>query len=1313
MHKMFRLVMFCLGLPCLLGTPARAQQTLGSINGTVTDVSGGVLGKVTVKVHSAATNLEQIAVTKDDGSFLIVGLPIGKYSITFSRDGFKAEIHSEILVQGGVTATVNGSLQPGEVTTQVTVSSTPLLNQTDTTNGYTLNQDLIEGTPLGTGSFTQLALLSPGVNADFLTGSGTNAGLGNQNIFANGQRDTSNSFNLNGVQTNNIFNGKSSSGVADNRAVLNTGENFSSVGGEIQTSTSVYSAIGQAMPSPPQETLEEVRVNTSMYDASEGGYSGAHITMQTRSGTNALHGQAYEYHQTSSWNAAPFFYNQDPTLRDPNGPTHGNTVPYLKRNTFGVTLGGPIWKDKLFFFASYQGQRAVDQDSSLSEVATLPGLRDTNRDAASLAGLADAAFNPTCGPGQAPANPCLTAGDINQVAQNIMNLKLPNGQFFIPSENPAINQALGYNVLIVGPNTRFKADQVNGNIDYNFSAKDRLAGKYYYQNDPTFAPFAVSQVGNFPQQLSAGSQAFSLENTTTISPNAVWTQRFGFIRERAFAHTTNEYTNSDYGMNIFGLPDVPGISITTPNPNLSSGLRIGPASNFADAGIFQNEFEGSTKYSWSIGRHTLAFGFQWDHTQLNVVNKNNHLALLNFSDFSAFLQGNLCTPNSFFCGETGASTFINGESNRYYRSNQVGTYAADTWRIKPNLTLTLGVRWDWDGPLTEKNGRLANFYPQDYSFVPCLNGGLAGPPPCDTGTGVVTSTGIVIAGNNKQFPTKGVSNSTLTGRQWGFAPRIGVAWTPSFVKNVVVRAGYGMYYDRGEYLAELSPSAGGGFNGPFGVTVEPPFVVPILAQPTATFALPFGSTALPPAPSSLAGVASLVPGVNDLVNDTTPYCTANPPLANCGPLQFAAYDPNNKLPYSENFVLDLQWQPRNDLVLTLSFVGNHGVHETIPVPFNQPAIATPTHPINGQIYSYGYTVVDKNFNPLISAASLNTLVNGFGSGNTDLRTPFIGFDPNSQYSKAAGISNYDALQFHVTKRAARGLTLTGSYTWSHAMDEESGEQLFYNGDNPQNLRTGYANSDFDRRHVFIVSYQYELPKVSKLQGWVAQLVNGWGTSGLIAAESGQPFSVIDFSGGLASLYFGGGNDFVTNPLVPIGGVGSTPGAKPVLQGTLGVDPSKPVLNPAAFGIPLLQPGDATFGVPPCDPAPPAGTGACDIYETAFGNGRRNIFVGPFQSRVDMALFKNFRIKERFKLRFDVQAFNIFNHPSFDTPNNNVTFNPGFRDPADYVGENPCVTVNTGIGPQGAYTCPPHGQLGLIQHTIGSPRFLQMALHFTF
>src|SRR5713226_5800665 len=387
---------------------ARAQQTLGSINGTVSDSSGAVLNKVSVRVKNAGTNLEVSATTRDDGSYQVAALPIGKYSVTFSLAGFNNEVHSEILVQGGLTTTINAALRAGSVSTSVTVTGTPLLNQTDTTNGYTLGSDLIENTPLGTGSFTQLALLSPGVNADFLTGSGTNAGLGNQNIFANGQRDTSNSFTLNGVLLNNLFNGKSSSGVADNRAVLNTGENFSAVGSEIQTSTSVYSAIGESIPSPPQETLEEVRVNTSMYDATEGSYSGAHISMQTRTGTNELHGQAYEYHQTSAWNAAPFFFNQDPTLSDPKGPTHGNTVPYLKRNTFGVTLGGPIRKDKLFFFGSYQGQRATDQDSSFSEVSTLPGLTNNNRDAASLAALADASFNPTCGSGQTPANPCLT-----------------------------------------------------------------------------------------------------------------------------------------------------------------------------------------------------------------------------------------------------------------------------------------------------------------------------------------------------------------------------------------------------------------------------------------------------------------------------------------------------------------------------------------------------------------------------------------------------------------------------------------------------------------------------------------------------------------------------------------------------------------------------------------------------------------------------------------------------------------------------------------------------------------------------------------
>src|SRR5579864_131968 len=367
MLKILRsLVVFFASL-ALLSLSCYGQQSLGGINGTVTDSSGGVVQGAVVKIHNVATGFEQTANTKADGSFSIVDLPIGTYSVTFSRDGFKTEAHSQILVQSNRTTTVNGSLQPGEVTATVTVTGTPLMNQTDTTNGYVVDQLTIEQTPLGTGSFTQLAILSPGVHADFLGGAGSNAGLGNQAIFANGNRDTSNSFSLNGTSTNNLFNGNSTSQVGENRFVLNTGENFGS-GGGIQTSTSVYGAIGQALPTPPPDAIQEISVNASMYDATQGNSSGAHIGVLTKSGTNAVHGSLWEKFQNSDMNAAPFFYNASPDIT--------TKVPFLNRNQFGATLGGPIKKDKLFYFASYQGVRIADATDATKDVTVPLGLTD-------------------------------------------------------------------------------------------------------------------------------------------------------------------------------------------------------------------------------------------------------------------------------------------------------------------------------------------------------------------------------------------------------------------------------------------------------------------------------------------------------------------------------------------------------------------------------------------------------------------------------------------------------------------------------------------------------------------------------------------------------------------------------------------------------------------------------------------------------------------------------------------------------------------------------------------------------------------------
>ncbi|MBV9156478.1 MAG: carboxypeptidase regulatory-like domain-containing protein, partial [Acidobacteriaceae bacterium] len=316
---------------------SNAQQILGAITGTIKDATGASVPDATVKARNTGTNLQVTVQTESNGSYSVPNLPIGTYELSFSKQGFETETHTDVPVQGDRTTTVNGDLRVGSMTTTVEVNATPLMNQVDTTNGYVVDQLTIQQTPLGTGSFTQLAILTPGVHADFLAGAGSNAGLGNQAIFANGQRDTSNSFSLNGISTNNLFNGNSTSQVGENRFVLNTGENFGA-GGEIQTSTSVYGAIGQALPTPPPEAIQEISVNAAMYDATQGANSGAHIGVITKSGTNQLHGELYEKFQNSAMNAAPFFYNASPAIT--------TKVPFLNRNQFGATAGGPIKKDK-------------------------------------------------------------------------------------------------------------------------------------------------------------------------------------------------------------------------------------------------------------------------------------------------------------------------------------------------------------------------------------------------------------------------------------------------------------------------------------------------------------------------------------------------------------------------------------------------------------------------------------------------------------------------------------------------------------------------------------------------------------------------------------------------------------------------------------------------------------------------------------------------------------------------------------------------------------------------------------------------------
>jgi Carboxypeptidase regulatory-like domain/TonB dependent receptor len=1258
-----------------------AQQTLGGITGTVTESTGSVLPQAVVTVVGDGTTLTRTQTSNGNGSYDFVNLPIGTYTLTFTHEGFQTQKVPSILVQANRTATVNTTMQVGQVATTITVQETPLMNSVDTTNGYILDREQIETIPLPTGSFTGLAVLSPGVNAELPSGTGANSGLGNQAIWANGQRDTSNSFLLNGVDASNLFNGKSTSQVASGRIVNNTGvANANNTTAEIvQTTASPYLAIGQAIPTPAPETVQEFRVNTSMYDAQQGSTSGAHIDMSTSSGTNAIHGGAYVHRGTDWLNAAPYFYKQDDNIPS------DDKVPQLHRYTAGGTIGGPLIKNKLFGFVAYQHVHVSDLEIGSSRLAVPFGLTD-QRDAQSLANVANANFGTnisgTVGSG---------GGAVDPVAFAMLNYKLPNGQFLIPSANPSFTPSLNFpeNVFLTQP-AYFISDQAVSNLDLLASAKDTLSLKYYYQHDPTTAPFAYSSVSGFSQRLDAGSQVASITNTQSLSPNFSIAEVFGFIREKIFSTIGQPFTPQALGINAFGSQIFPGITIADDLGNFSpantnevfnASMSIGSTavSQSAFTGIFQNRWMPSADASWVHGKHTITFGGSFSDTQLNARDRRTNSGMIGFSNFATFLQG---TPITYTADGFIATTFLQGDADRYYRSKETGGYVQDKFQIRPNLSVTAGVRFDYHGGLTEKNGRLFNFEPSDYSY--------------DAASDSIKSNGFIIAGNNPDFPSKGVSDSTLTGRQWGIAPRLGIAWSPKmFNDKLVVRSGWGLYYDRGELFTYLSPGFASGViaGGPFGVNQTPPWVSSQACSifgydNCSVFGAPWGPTLGPP-PSG---------NPKDLILPNAAAIEGGQPL-----FSFADYNRANKLPYTMNQMLDIQWQPRNDLAITIGYVGNLGRHEVVPLPFNQARIASPTHPLltggaNEQDFTYGYSIVTQNTSfpfPSINLPNGQPYQQTFEGGNVDLRVPFIGYSAESESYTAAGISAYHALQAHVEKRMSHGVQVGFSYTYSHATDEQSAMGLFYNGNNPLNLRSGYGLSDFDRQHVINFTYRYELPKFFSGSSFISKVANGWAIAGLTVIQSGQPFSVIDYTGAVGSIFYGV-NDGITNPIVPL----KNCSPQQAVTGASGAGPTR-ALNPDCFGLPLLSPGALDGAIPTNDP-----------YETNFiDHGQRNIFRQPWQRRADISLVKVTQITERSALKYSFDVFNLTNTPSFDIPVSNVTQNinfVGFPVAGQAGSTTPCNTDFTAL-----YVCPSISGLGITNKTIGSARQIQMSLSLTF
>ena len=527
-----------------------------------------------------------------------------------------------------------------------------------------------------------------------------------------------------------------------------------------------------------------------------------------------------------------------------------------------------------------------------------------------------------------------------------------------------------------------------------------------------------------------------------------------------------------------------------------------------------------------------------------------------------------------------------------------------------------------------------------------------------------------------------------------------------FHSKVVVRAGSGMYYDRGELFSYFSPgyAIGTVTGGPFGVNQQLPFVTAQTCLSTAagqageTFyegylptcggtaatgnlANPYGNVELPapknPKSSDLSNYLPNIAGIDDFGQ----------------PISLGVYDRANKLPYTFNYTLDIQWQPRNDLAIELGYVGNLGRHQVIPVPFNQPGIATPTAPIHGQKYTYGYTVGGANL------PDGTPYLTDYEGGNVDHRVPYVGYAAESIDYKAAGVDAYNALQAHIEKHMSHGLQVGASYTYSHALDEQSGLGLFYNGNNPLNLRDGYASADFDRTHVINFNYVYRFPEFAKLHSLAGDFVDGWSLVGITVLQSGQPYSIIDYSGAVGSIYYSTA-DGITNPIVPLA-AGCTPkNAKTGKSGAFGTADS--ALKVTCFTIPILAPGSLNGAIP-----------TSDNFETGFTHGQRNIFRQSFQKRADASLVKVTNFTERYSLKYTFDVYNLTNTASFDIPGDNVDQNEDFNSFAT-AGETALPTGCNASGVQtntSFYNCP--FGLGLVSHTIGSARQIQMSLQFLF
>jgi hypothetical protein len=1078
-----------------------AQVDTASVVGTIRDSSGAVLAGATATATNVDTGIKTAVKSGPDGDYFITPLKIGRYSVSVEAAGFRTEVRQNIVLDVQQSLKLDFNLQVGSVTeTTSVIGETPLIETENASLGDVIAAQQVELLPLNGRRYTDLATLTTGV-AKIAEGpvngasTPTNGNAGGS-FSVNGTRGDQNNFVLDGIDNNSNDNGD----------------------------VAIVSSV---------DAIAEFKVQTSNYSPEFGRSGGAVVNATTKSGTNQFHGSAWEFLRNDKFDARGYF--ESPT--DPKAP--------YKQNQFGATIGGPLIKEKVFFFGDYEGTR-INQSTTVFE--TVPTVAETHGDFSDLLGAQTATcgptgdqlcfetgthrpiydgeiFNPFSSPGvfASPGSPRTAFGfdatgkPINIIPPQYLNSIGLNYAALYPAPN--VPGAQGNNYRINAPGTH-RVDQMDIRMDESVSSKDQIFQRFTLVQDHRF------QAPPFPGLADGGSyntgnrplhdRGLALGSTHTFSPTLINDLRYGFNRIWYISNSPSYGQKlPPPGLRIPGVPDNPSVNgLTLLQP---SGYRRLGEPGFTPTTVISQSFQLNDTVSIIHGKHMIKVGpqFRWD--QFNMQQIAQPRGRMSFSgQYSAVDPNNqLDSGNSIADMLLGlpVTSVISTVTFFHNRQHTYGAFVEDSYKIRPNLTLDLGLRYDYATPVYDANGRASNF---DYAK------------------------GVIVPAGTAGYP-KNLANTDKA----DFAPRIGFSYSPIQSRPLVIRAGYGRFFTFQEIRTGDPLQLA--YNLPF--FFEPTFQSDVLQIPQVTLAT--GFPPLDPSQVSEGGVTS---------QDFNPHT--------------AVYDMWN---------LNLEYQLPGQIVISPAYVGTKGTHLQVLTDRNQ--IPTPS------------ASFDQNARPYPQ----------FG--------PFTGITNR-------GNSTYHAFQLKAEKRTSHGLYFLSAYTFSKSINDQP--EICCNSPWPQNsydLAAEKGLSDFDNRHRWVTSFDYELPigkgkNFLNQGGVVDKIVGGWHIGGIVTFRSGFPFS----------------------PAI---------GFDPSNTGTQGLLRSNQtgsghLSNPS----PNLWFNINDFPVPDCP------TTGC------FGNARKNVLTGPGEKGADLSARKYFSLTEQVRLEFRAEFFNAFNHAVFTQPDNFIDDGPG-------------------------------------------------------